>query len=98
MRQHHDIEHLPNGNILLLLKDNYTDSVIIQNGRDSSKVAANFFLDRIIEIQPIGTDSAIIVWDWTYFDHLIQDFDSSKANYGNVLNHPELLDLNYENN
>jgi|DEB0MinimDraft_12_1074336.scaffolds.fasta_scaffold06916_3 hypothetical protein len=98
VRQHHDIEHLPNGNILLLLKDNYTDSVIIQNGRDSSKVAANFFLDRIIEIQPIGTDSAIIVWDWTYFDHLIQDFDSSKANYGNVLNHPELLDLNYENN
>ena len=97
LRQHHDIEPMPNGNILLLLKDGYPDTTLINNGRDSNKVAATFYFDRIVEIQPIGNDSAIIVWDWTFFDHVIQDFDSTKPNYGNVSAHPELLDLNHDN-
>ena len=29
------------------------------------------------------------------WDHLIQDFDPSKANYGDVEDHPELVDINF---
>lgn len=97
VKQHHDIEPLPNGNILLLLKDGYPDTTMISNGRDRTFVASTFYFDRIVEIEPIGIDSAIIVWDWTFFDHLIQDYDSTKLNFGNVANHPELLDLNFNN-
>jgi hypothetical protein len=40
-------------------------------------------------------DSGIIVWEWHVWNHLIQDFDSTKANYGVVADHPELINLNY---
>ncbi len=46
-------------------------------------------------MQPNGTTNGTIVWEWHLWDHLIQDYDSSKANYGTVADHPELVDLNY---
>ncbi len=35
-----------------------------------------------------------MVWQWHIWDHLVQDFDSKKKNYGSPVDHPELLDLN----
>jgi hypothetical protein len=35
------------------------------------------------------------VWEWHAWDHLVQDYDASKANYGVVGDHPELIDVNY---
>ncbi|MGH7138802.1 MAG: aryl-sulfate sulfotransferase, partial [Pirellulales bacterium] len=35
------------------------------------------------------------VWEWHLWDHLVQDFDKDKPNYGNVAEHPELVNLNY---
>jgi hypothetical protein len=43
----------------------------------------------------LGKDSGKIIWEWDLFDHLIQDFDSTKNNYGIVRNHPELVNINY---
>ncbi len=37
----------------------------------------------------------IIVWEWYAWDHLIQDYNASKENYGVVGDHPELIDINY---
>ena len=51
--------------------------------------------DHIIEVKPTGPTSGDIVWEWHAWDHLIQDYDSSKANYGVVEDHPELIDINY---
>jgi hypothetical protein len=79
--QHHDIEPLPNGNILCVLNDAYSDSVMIALGRDSNLVDPNFRLDKIVEIKPIGADSAEVVWEWKFIDHLIQDVDSTKPNF-----------------
>jgi hypothetical protein len=98
IRQHHDIEPLPNGNVLCLSKEVFTPAEIIEMGRDTSMVDGNFRVDRIIELQPVGSNDANIVWEWHIVDHLIQDFDSTKPNFGVVENHPELLDLNFENN
>ena len=55
----------------------------------------DFMPDHIIEVQPTGPTSGTIVWEWHVWDHLIQDYDSSKANYGVVGDHPELVDINY---
>jgi hypothetical protein len=96
-KQHHDIEPLPNGNILCLLTDAYTDVEMIAQGRDPSMLSPTFRLDKLVELQPIGTNDASLVWEWKFMDHLIQDHDSSKQNYGTINNHPEVMDLNYQN-
>jgi hypothetical protein len=50
--------------------------------------------DHIIEVRPIGYDQGENVWEWYAWDHLIQDYDPTKENYGNVSAHPELIDIN----
>lgn len=96
LNQHHDIEALPNGNILCIVKDLYSVEDIIEQGRDSNLVENEFSLDKIVELQPFGSDSALVIWEWKFFDHLVQDFDSTKANYAVVSEHPELLDINQQ--
>lgn len=95
LNQHHDIEPLPNGNILCIIRDSYSNTEIIANGKDPLKVDQIIDLDKIVELKPIGTNNAEIVWEWKFIDHLIQDFDNTKANFGIVGNHPELIDINY---
>lgn len=94
---HHDIEPLPNGNFLVLIRDTYTIAEMIAVGKDPAFTKDAIDLERIVEIEPIGIDSAKIVWEWKLFDHLIQDFDASKPNFGNVSTNPQLLDINYNN-
>jgi len=95
-RQHHDIEPLPNGNVLVLAQEYRTAVQAIAAGRDPSLLANDVLnSEHIIEVQPTGPTSGDIVWEWHIWDHLIQDFDSSKANFGTVADHPELLDINF---
>ncbi|MFY9243335.1 MAG: aryl-sulfate sulfotransferase [Polaribacter sp.] len=95
-RIHHDIQPLPNGNFLVLVRDNYTNTEMFAAGMDTSYPNDVLVLERIVEIKPVGTNSAEIVWEWKLFDHLVQEFDSTKPNYGIVANNPQLLDMNYE--
>jgi hypothetical protein len=93
---HHDVRALPNGNILLIAWETKTKTECIAAGRNPDHVSnQGFWPDHIIEVQPTGPKSGTIVWEWHVWDHLIQDFDSSKANYGVVVEHPELVDINY---
>ncbi len=92
---HHDIEPLPNGNILVISADPYDPVEAVQAGRDPSNLEAVLKSEKIMEIKPIGTDSMSIVWEWKAWDHLVQDFNAAKDNYGVVSDHPELLNVNY---
>jgi hypothetical protein len=93
---HHDIAPLPNGNFLVLSSETYTSAEMYNEGKDNSFTDADFVLDNIIEVEPIGTNSANIVWEWKFFDHIIQDFDNTKPNYGVISENPQLLDMNYD--
>jgi hypothetical protein len=93
---HHDLLPLPNGNILLIAWETKTRSEAIAEGRDPSHLWGDTFMpDEIIEVHKTGQTSGTIVWEWHAWDHLIQDFDASKQNYGAVAEHPELIDLNF---
>jgi PKD repeat protein len=93
---HHDIKPLPNGNILMIAWEFKTRDEAIAAGRDPDTFVGDTFMpDHVIEVKPTGPTSGDIVWEWHVWDHLIQDFDPSKDNYGVVGDHPELVDINY---
>jgi hypothetical protein len=98
--QHHDFIPLPNGNILLLAVEKKTYDEAVAAGFDSSKLAQEIktrgymLPDAVYEIKPTRPVGGTIVWEWHVWDHLVQDYSSSKSNYGNVAAHPELIDPN----
>jgi hypothetical protein len=93
---HHDIEPLPNGNVLMIAWEYKTKEEAIQAGCDPNGLNSNsFWPDHIIEVKQTGPTSGEIVWEWHVWDHLIQDYDQTKNNFGIVEDHPELIDINF---
>ena len=95
-RQHHDWLRLPNGNVLLLVREIKTAEEAIAAGANPAFMHPDGLeIDAVVEVRPVYPDRAEIVWKWSVWDHLVQDYDYSKANFGIVAEHPELVDLNY---
>jgi hypothetical protein len=92
---HHDLEPMPNGNVLINAVVDYGLSDAIALGRDPDLIPNQLRVEPIVEIQPNGTTGGDVVWMWDPVDHLIQDFDANKPNYGVVDDHPELIDVNF---
>ncbi|MFN8309868.1 MAG: aryl-sulfate sulfotransferase [Chitinophagales bacterium] len=93
--QHHDAKALPNGNVLVIAWESKTNTEAIAAGRNPALVPATLWSEQILELQPVGTNGANVVWEWHLWDHLVQDFDNTKANYDTVSKHPELVNLNF---
>ena len=92
---HHDLEVLPNGNVLAIAWEARSKEECIAAGRDPSNVPeAGLWSEKVVEIIPDGKYHGKIVWEWRMWDHLVQNFDSAKPNYGDPAEHPELLDIN----
>ena len=92
---HHDIAVMPNGNVLAIAWEAKTAEEVLRAGRKAEMIPkAGLWPSTIVELQPQGTAGAKVVWEWHMWDHLVQDHDSTKDNYGEVALHPELLDFN----
>lgn len=91
--QHHDVKPLPNGNVLAIVWDRKTAAEATAAGRN--QVGTELWSEKIIEIQPTGPTTGTIVWQWNLWDHLVQEFDNTKANYADVFTHAELMHLNF---
>ncbi len=95
-RLHHDIAVTPQGTIIMIAWEKKTKAEAIQAGRDTTLLPdEELWPEFLIEINP-ATDE--VVWEWHLWDHLVQDFDSTKDNFGVVEDHPELLDINFTTN
>ena len=92
--QHHDVEPMPNGNALLIAWERKSQAEAIAAGRQSVPIG-EVWPTLIAEIEPVGATGGNIVWEWHLWDHLIQDVDPTKANYGVIADHPELVDINW---
>ena len=91
-----DFLQLPNGNVLLLARTLKTNWEAIRAGANPDFVApSGLWFMRLVEVQPLRPDGGAVVWEWSLWDHLVQDFDPARPNYGVVAEHPERIDLNY---
>ena len=93
---HHDFLKMPSGNVLLLVRGLKTRDEAIAAGANPEFVSAGGLeYDYLVEVRPTGANGGEVVWEWSVWDHLVQDFDPSKSNYGAAAERPELIDLNF---
>lgn len=94
MRLHHDIAPMPNGNVLMIAWELKSLEQSVEAGRNPALLDQDkLWPEVILEWDP--TDN-VIVWTWKAWDHLVQEFDPSKNNFGVVSEHPELININYD--
>ena len=93
---HHDYMLLPNGNVLLLLHSSKSREEVVAAGANPAFVGPEgLVVDHLVEVRPAPPSGGEIVWRWSPWDHLVQDFDSDKPNYGRPVDHPGRIDLNF---
>ena len=93
---HHDFLKMPNGNVLLLVAGHKTREQAIAAGANPELVSEHGMkYDYLIEVRPSGASGGDVVWEWSAWDHLVQDFDPNKPNYGAIAEHPERIDINF---
>ena len=96
IRAHHDFLKMPNGNALLLANERKTREQAIAAGANPEFVHRDVIsYDYLLEVRPTGASGGEVVWEWSPWDHLVQDYDPTKPNYGAADEHSELIDINF---
>ncbi len=92
---HHDIEPLPNGNVLVLAWERISPEQAAAAGRRPELTnQQGLWSDWIAEVEPLAPNDARIVWEWHVWDHLVQNHDPQAPNHGDPTAHPHRLDVN----
>ena len=92
---HHDVEPLPNGNVLFITYERKTFAEAELLGREN--VSQEIWPSYILELQQVNLDSSAIVWEWHLWDHTIQDIFPDLSNFGNISENSGKLDINLGN-
>lgn len=87
---HHDVELLPNGNVLFIVWEKISITEAQANG---VMTTTPIYPETLIEVDPSNNT---IVWQWRSFDHIIQDVEATALNFGSVSLNPQLIDFNYD--
>ena len=90
---HHDLEPLPDGNILMIGAQLLTTEEVVALGRDPAIAGEGLVAFEILELDPTAVGDPV-VWRWSALDHAVQDQDPGLASYGAPADHPERIDLN----
>jgi hypothetical protein len=92
---HHDIELLPNGNVLAIAWEAKTAEEAKRAGRQPDRISpAGLWPDMVIELEPQRPNGARVVWRWHSWDHLVQNVDASLPGYGDPAEHLGRIDIN----
>jgi len=88
MLPHHDVELLPNGNILVMVWEELNQS-------DAANLGIDCISDLAYEsIYEVNVTSNNIVWKWRSIDHYIQDRHPDLPNFGNITSNAHRIDFN----
>jgi len=96
---HHDFAKIWNNKLqeytyILIASKTLPEADAIALGADPSKLGRegrDGYPDGVIEVNSEGK----LIWEWHMIDHIIQDFDPTKPNFGVIAEHPEKHDINY---
>lgn len=88
---HHDLT-LVGDNVLITAWEVKSAAELNAMGFDNA--SSEKWPTHFIELEDDGNGGANIVWEWHIWDHLIQDTDSTKPNYGVIADNPQLIDIN----
>ena len=86
---HHDVEMLPNGNVIFMAWEKIEPTIAQSQGIN---VDYNLYPESLIEVDP---DTDQIAWEWHSWDHLVQDFDSNLPTFGQINENPQLINHTY---
>lgn len=98
---HHDFEKIYNPKLsdstfIYIANKTLTLQQCIDAGADTtqSKGYSTAQMDVIVEVDMKGN----IIWEWSFFDHIVQDLYPSKPNYGVVKDSPGKININIPGN
>ena len=89
LRLDYEVIKLENGNYLAASRRIKNSAFFDEIGWSPSVIKPDR-VDGVVELSPNGS----VVWEWNISDHTIQDKISSAPNFGNIAEHPELIDVN----
>ena len=97
---HHDFTRIFNKKlnaytVLYIANKDLTYDQLVAAGADPSRTpSTGAQMDALVEVDAGGT----IVWEWCFFDHLVQDYSSAKSNYVDtgktIASYPNKLNIN----
>lgn len=87
---HHDLEILPNGNVLVLAWEKKEGNELNENGYYGEDDV--IYIEKVFEIDRRTNQ---IVWEWSSWDHLVQDVNSDSKNFGVVKENTDKININY---
>lgn len=101
---HHDFEPMPNGNILVTVYSGRTFDEAVEFGwvEQSRDVLMRppdlqrWWTESILELEPnLETGETRVIWEWHSADHLVQDVDPNRPNFGEIGPDCRRIDMNY---
>ncbi len=93
---HHDIEMLPNGNIIILAHREISYNDALNKGRIFIDSSIGIWSEYLVEVDP--SNNFEIVWEWEFWDHVIQNTDPTLSNFANPQDKPGKIDINLNPN
>ncbi len=96
---HHDFSKIYNPKLgdstfIYIANKDITSQQCLNAGCDPSHTYTDAQMDAIVEVNRQGN----VIWEWCFFDHVVQDIDPSKSTYGIIANTPGKIDLNIRGN
>jgi hypothetical protein len=96
---HHDFAKIYNPKLedstfMYIANRDITSAQCLAAGCDPANNYNGAQMDAVVEVDRSGN----VIWEWWFFDHVVQDINPAKPTYGVVKDNPGKIDLNMRGN